>query len=152
MPLCIGTGKPAVCFVAVGGSLFSIHSLWTAAKFAIPSIFICFVNHEYRLLKDLWCNAMGTTIETTRFVGMDFDNPNLDMQGIAAGFGARMEKIDKAGTIGEVLARAQAESNHEQLLRQDDHERLLIWERPSMPGPLHAWRVIAWWPAIVPGA
>lgn len=39
---------------------------------------------------------------------MDFDNPNLDMQGIAAGFGARMEKIDKAGTIEEVLARAQA--------------------------------------------
>jgi benzoylformate decarboxylase len=83
-------------------------SLWTAAKYAIPSIFICFVNHEYRLLKDLWCNAMGTTIETTHFVGMDFDNPNLDMQGIAAGFGARIEKIDKVGTIGEVLVRAQA--------------------------------------------
>jgi benzoylformate decarboxylase len=60
------------------------------------------------LLKDLWCNAMGTTIETTRFVGMDFDNPNLDMQGIAAGFGARIGKIDKAVATGEVLARAQA--------------------------------------------
>jgi benzoylformate decarboxylase len=112
MPLCVGiglaTGTPAVCFVGDGGSLFSIHSLWTAAKFAIPSIFICFANHEYRLLKDLWCNAMGTTIETTRFVGMDFDNPNLDMQGIAAGFGARIEKIDKAVATGEVLARAQA--------------------------------------------
>ena len=37
---------------------------------------------------------MGTTIETTRFVGMDFDNPNLNMQGIAEGFGARTEKIE----------------------------------------------------------
>ena len=37
---------------------------------------------------------------------MDFDNPNLDMQGIAAGFGARIEKIDKLATIGEVLGRA----------------------------------------------
>ena len=112
MPLGVGiglaTGMHAVCFVGDGGSLFSIHSLWTAAKYAIPSIFICFVNHEYRLLKDLWCNAMGTTIETTHFVGMDFDNPNLDMQGIAAGFGARIEKIDKLGTIGEVVGRAQA--------------------------------------------
>lgn len=44
--------------------------------------------------------------ETTHFVGMDFDNPNLDMQGIAAGFGARIEKIDKLATIGEVLGRA----------------------------------------------
>jgi benzoylformate decarboxylase len=82
----LATGKHAVCFVSDGGSPFSIYALWTAAKYAIPSIFICFVNHEYRLLKDLWCNAMGTTIETTQFVGMDFDNPNLNMQGIAEGF------------------------------------------------------------------
>jgi benzoylformate decarboxylase len=107
MPLGVGiglaTGKHTVCFVGDGGSLFSIHALWTAAKYAIPSIFICFVNREYRLLKDLWCKAMGTTIETTRFVGMDFDNPNLDMPGIAAGFGAHAEKIDKLSQIADVL-------------------------------------------------
>ena len=112
MPLGVGiglaTGKHAVCFVGDGGSLFSIHALWTAAKYAIPSIFVCFVNHEYRLLKDLWCNTMGTTIETTRFVGMDFDNPGLDMQRIAEGFGARTEKIANLQTIGEVLGRALA--------------------------------------------
>jgi benzoylformate decarboxylase len=107
MPLGVGigfaTGKHTVCFVGDGGSLFSMHALWTAAKYAIPSIFICFVNREYRLLKDLWCNAMGTTIETTRFVGMDFDNPNLDMPGIAMGFGARAEKIDKLSQVADVL-------------------------------------------------
>lgn len=112
MPLGVGiglaTGKHAVCFVGDGGSLFSIHALWTAAKYAIPSIFVCFVNHEYRLLKDLWCNAMGTPIETTRFVGMDFDNPNLNMQGIAEGFGARVERIKTLQVIGEVLQRAHA--------------------------------------------
>ena len=80
MPLGVGIGlatsKHAVCFVGDGGSLFSIHALWTAAKYRIPSIFVCFVNHEYRLLKDLWCHAMGTTNETTRFVGMDFTDPS----------------------------------------------------------------------------
>jgi benzoylformate decarboxylase len=110
MPLGVGiglaTGKHAVCFVGDGGSLFSIHALWTAAKYAIPSVFVCFVNHEYRLLKDLWCNAMGTTIETTQFVGMDFDNPRLNMQGIAEGFGARTEKIGKIQDIAQVLQRA----------------------------------------------
>jgi benzoylformate decarboxylase len=112
MPLGVGiglaTGKPAVCFVGDGGSLFSIHALWTAAKYAIPSIFVCFVNHEYRLLKDLWCNVMGTTIEATHFVGMDFDDPNLDVQRIAEGFGARTEKIEDLQTVGEVLGRAVA--------------------------------------------
>jgi benzoylformate decarboxylase len=110
MPLGVGiglaTGKHTVCFVGDGGSLFSIHALWTAAKFAIPSIFVCFVNHEYRLLKDLWCNAMGTAIGSTRFVGLDFDNPNLNMQGIAEGFGARVEKIATLEGIGDVLKRA----------------------------------------------
>jgi benzoylformate decarboxylase len=51
---------------------------------------------------------MGTTIETTRFVGMDFTDPNLNMQSIAAAFGARTEKIDKLGTIAEVIERAMA--------------------------------------------
>jgi len=112
MPLGVGIGlatdEHAVCFVGDGGSLFSIHALWTAAKYAIPSIFVCFVNHEYRLLKDLWCTAMGTTFETTKFVGLDFDNPNLNMQGIAEGFGARVETIENMHTVGEVLKRALA--------------------------------------------
>lgn len=112
MPLGVGiglaTGKPAVCFVGDGGSLFSIHALWTAAKYRIPSIFVCFVNHEYRLLKDLWCHAMGTTIESTRFVGMDFIDPVVNMQGIAAALGARSETIGEPGAVAEVLARALA--------------------------------------------
>ena len=112
MPLAVGIGlatrKHAVCFVGDGGSLFSIHALWTAAKYAIPSIFVCFVNHEYRLLKDLWCNVMGTTIETTRFVGLDFDDPSLNMQGIAEGFGARVESIGTLDSVGDVLKRAHA--------------------------------------------
>lgn len=112
MPLGVGIGlataKPAVCFVGDGGSLFSIHALWTAAKYAVPSIFVCFVNHEYRLLKDLWCNAMGTTLETTHFVGMDFSDPDVDMQRIAGGFGARTEKIEDVQGIAGVLDRALA--------------------------------------------
>jgi benzoylformate decarboxylase len=91
-----------------GGSLFSIQALWTAAKYRIPSIFVCFVNHEYRLLKDLWCHAMGTTIETTRFVGMDFSDPSLDMRAIATGLGAHAEKVNDAGSLGDLLGRALA--------------------------------------------
>ena len=39
---------------------------------------------------------------------MDFNNPNLDMQRIAEGFGARSEKIEDLQSIGEVLGRALA--------------------------------------------
>ena len=86
----------------------TLHALWTAAKYSIPSIFVCFVNHEYRLLKELWCDTMGTAIESTHFVGMDFDDPSVDLRRIAEGFGARTEKIETLETVGEVLARAVA--------------------------------------------
>jgi len=112
LPLAVGiglaTGRHAVCFMGDGGSLFSIHALWTAAKYAIPSIFVCFVNNEYRLLKDLWCEVMGTRFETTRFIGLDFDEPKLDMRRIAEGFGARVETIGDRGSIEGVLNRAHA--------------------------------------------
>jgi len=112
MPLGVGiglaSGRHAVCFVGDGGSMFSIHALWTAAKYAIPSIFVCFVNNEYRLLKDLWCDAMGTSIEATRFVGMDFNDPYVDMRKIAEGFGARTEIISDPGAVRDVLSRARA--------------------------------------------
>jgi benzoylformate decarboxylase len=51
---------------------------------------------------------MGTTIETTHFVGMDFNNPSLNMRGIAEGFGARTEKIKTLQSVGDVLERAHA--------------------------------------------
>jgi benzoylformate decarboxylase len=120
LPLGVGiglaTGKAPVCFVGDGGSLFSIHALWTAAKYRIPSIFVCFINHEYRLLKDLWCNAMHTTIDTTRFVGMDFSDPNINLQAIAEGFGARVETIAKSGDVPGVLSRALAHAGPSFLL------------------------------------
>ena len=49
---------------------------------------------------------MGTPLEATQFVGMDFDNPALDMQRIAEGFAARSETIENVRDITEVLGRA----------------------------------------------
>ncbi len=97
-----------MCFVGDGGSLFSIHEVWAAARYRIPSIFICFVNHEYRLLKDMWCNAMGTTLQTTHFVRLDFGDPDVDVLKVAKGLGARCGRIDNLASIAEVLTQALA--------------------------------------------
>jgi benzoylformate decarboxylase len=36
----------------MGGAQFSIHSIWSAARYRIPVVFVCFVNREYRSLKE----------------------------------------------------------------------------------------------------
>jgi len=87
--LALGSGQPSVCFVGDGGAQFSIHAIWSAARYRIPVVFVCFVNHEYRILKDLWCGALNTSFDQARFVGLDFDDPALDLESIARGYGAR---------------------------------------------------------------
>jgi len=104
--IALGTHKHAVCFVGDGGSMFSIHSIWTAAAYKIPVIFVCFINHEYHLLKELWVQQLGGSIEHTKFVGMDISDPNLDMEAIARGFGAQVSQINVPDDVDKVLADA----------------------------------------------
>jgi benzoylformate decarboxylase len=96
MPLAVGISlyskKPTVCLVGDGGSMYSIHSIWTAAHYKIPVIFFCFINHEYHILKQLWKLQVPETDEKT-YVGMDLTNPKLDMHGIASGFGAKVFEL-----------------------------------------------------------
>ena len=110
MPLSVGialaTGTHSVCFVGDGGSLFSIHSLWTAAANDIPTIIVCFVNEEYLLLKELWVNFVGGTLDGTRFVGLDFRDPPIDIEGIARGFGARTAHVSSMADLSQVLDEA----------------------------------------------
>jgi benzoylformate decarboxylase len=104
--LSLGSGRPAVCFVGDGGSLFSLHAIWTAATRKVPVVFVCFVNHEYRLLKDLWVDVAGGSVDTTRFIGLDFDDPTLDLVAIMSGFGAVTESPDTEDEIAAMIATA----------------------------------------------
>ncbi len=107
MPLATGialaTGKHSVCFVGDGGSLFSIHSIWTAAAHDIPVVYICFLNDEYLLLKELWVDFMGGTLSETKFVGLDFDQPPIAIAQIASALGAKTAEIESLVEIERVL-------------------------------------------------
>lgn len=93
MPLAIGVSlhskKPIVCLVGDGGSLYSIHSIWTAAHYKIPLVIICFVNHQYQILKQLWHLQIPTSGEIDYKPILDIKDPELDLHGIARGFGAK---------------------------------------------------------------
>jgi benzoylformate decarboxylase len=91
MPLSVGLtlgGAQAICFVGDGGAMFSLPAVWSAAAAKLPVVLVVFVNHEYRLLKDLWVQFMDTDFAKTKFVGLDFNDPALDLDAIMRGFGA----------------------------------------------------------------
>lgn len=104
--LSLATQKHSICFVGDGGSLFGIHSIWSAAKYKIPVIFICFVNNQYKILKDLWCMQKNTEIDKTNFIGLDFDDPALNLGKIASGFGAKTVELNSLDEIKEAVASA----------------------------------------------
>jgi len=69
-------------------------------------VFVMFVNHEYRLLKGLWVRFMDTDFATTRFVGLDFNDPSLDLDAIVRGFGATTVSPVDADEVRTVMAEA----------------------------------------------
>lgn len=107
MPLATGislaTKKHSICFVGDGGSLYSIHSIWTAARYKIPVIYICFVNHEYKILKDLWCKFQHITEDQAEFIGLDINDPEIDILSLAKSFGASVCAVNNGDKIGVVL-------------------------------------------------
>ena len=107
-----------MCFVGDGGSLFSVHCDLDRCRAAPPGRVVCFVNHEYRLLKDLWVQFMGSDFDTTRFVGLDFDDPALDLEAIMRGFGATTERLTTPADATAVLERARRPKRPDRRLRR----------------------------------
>ena len=73
-----GTSEHAVCFVGDGGSLFSIHAIWTAAAHQIPwstSASSMRVPPPQGTVGQL----RGWVTDTTKFVGLDFNQPPVDV-------------------------------------------------------------------------
>lgn len=69
-------------------------------------VFVCFVNREYRILKDLWCGALNTSFDQAQFIGLDFDDPALDLESIARGYGARTSWLRDATTVVQEIQAA----------------------------------------------
>ncbi|HAT3858456.1 TPA: thiamine pyrophosphate-binding protein [Legionella pneumophila] len=105
MPLAIGislaTRHHSICFVGDGGSMYAIHSIWSAAKYKIPVIFICFVNREYRVLKTDMSQNRSFTEED--FFRLDLNHPPIDVQQIALSFGAQVKTIKSKEEVETVL-------------------------------------------------
>lgn len=103
LPAAIGAqlgapGRRVVAFVGDGAALYCIQSLWSAAHYKIPIIVVILNNRGYEILKA----GSGPLGPATR-VEFDIENPTIDYQAIAKGFGVESTAVRTRGELTALL-------------------------------------------------
>ena len=102
--------EPARRVVAVigdGSAMYSISALWSAANQKLPVIFLITNNEGYQILK----NRLKLFHGNDTPIGMDFNDPPMNIAKIAEGFGLPAERVDTAEGFDAALDRALARTD-----------------------------------------
>lgn len=94
--------RPVVCYVGDGSAMYSIQSLWTAAKHKLPLTVVLINNGGYRIIKQRLLAFHGDS----HFVGMDFQEPNVEFAALAKSLGVDAIRIDAPAELTSVLGSA----------------------------------------------
>jgi benzoylformate decarboxylase len=103
MPFALGVqlaepGRRVVALLGDGTAMFSCQSLWTAAHYELPVVFVVLANGSYHALKSAKARSMGKDA-TGRFLGLDITPPRVDFAGLAASMGIGGQRVDRPESI-----------------------------------------------------
>jgi benzoylformate decarboxylase len=93
-------GKPVVCIVGDGSSMYSIQALWSAARYGVDVAFIIINNRGYSILKG-FRDAIGAGDTVP---GLDVEG--IDFVGVARGLGVEGELVERDGDLLPAIKRA----------------------------------------------
>jgi len=110
MPVAMGVklaypNRPVVAVVGDGSAIFYCQSLWTAAHYNIPLVFVVLANSSYHALKWAKVLKMGDQ-KRGRFLGMDFSEPRINFCQLAQSMGVQGQRIENPDNINEALSSA----------------------------------------------
>ena len=97
--------RPVVAVVGDGSAMWSIQSLWTAARYQIPVTYVVCANASYCQVKVMKTFMMGERAKG-RYLGMDLDNPRIDFASMAQAMGVHGQKVEEPGQLREALRSA----------------------------------------------
>ncbi|MBR0725581.1 benzoylformate decarboxylase [Bradyrhizobium manausense] len=123
MPAAVGValGKPGrrvIGIIGDGSSLYSIQSIWSAARLALPITFVILNNRRYAALQD-FAPAFGFAAQEP-VQGTDL--PDLDFVAIATGMGCPATRVHTADALRDALDNAFA-SNRPMLINVEVDDR-----------------------------
>jgi len=94
--------RPVVAVIGDGSSMYSIQSLWTAAHFKLPMVYVIANNGAYSILKERLIAFGGSAVANETLIGMDFD-PAIDFPALAQSLGLTARHVEAPGDIAEAL-------------------------------------------------
>lgn len=94
--------RPVICVSGDGSAMWGIQSLWVAARYQIPVVFIVIANGVYRQVRMMKSKMLGLT-DTDRNLGTTLSPPQIDFCRIAEGMGLFAQKVEKPEEIRVAL-------------------------------------------------
>ncbi len=94
--------KTIIAIIGDGSSMYGIQSLWTAAHYKLPIIYVIANNQSYRIIKE----RLEAFHKNTHFVGMDFDKPKIDFLKLSNSLGINSETVSNPKSLDKVFKKA----------------------------------------------
>ncbi|AZI35128.1 hypothetical protein NT2_08_01090 [Caenibius tardaugens NBRC 16725] len=89
--------RRTLCMVGDGSAMYTIQSLWTQAREALPVTTIIFANNSYAILKAEYANMGAGAAPGPRAASMiDIDNPTIDWLAMARSLGVPGMRVETA--------------------------------------------------------
>ncbi len=99
--------RRVVAVIGDGSAMYSITALWSAANQKLPVIFLITNNEGYQILK----NRLKLFHGNDTPIGMDFNDPPMNITAIAQGFGVAAERVDTTAGFDAALDKALARTD-----------------------------------------
>jgi benzoylformate decarboxylase len=95
--------RPVVVTIGDGSVMYAPQALWTAAHYRLPITYVVANNSSYAILKGGMMTLGLPSAKRGIFPGMDLVDPLVDYVALARALGARAERVEKPGDLGDVL-------------------------------------------------
>jgi benzoylformate decarboxylase len=100
--------RPVICLSGDGSAMYTIQSLWTAARYKVGVVFVIFNNTSYRILKQRLFAQRGYAAQLDTYVGMELNNPTIDYVGLAKSLGVPAERTTTLHDATDLIAKGLA--------------------------------------------
>ena len=98
--------RPVVCVAGDGSAMFTIQSLWTAARYDLATVFVIASNRSYRILKERALLLDGKSKEFHQFIGMELNSPEIDFVKLAEGMGVAGRRVERGKDLEAAIREA----------------------------------------------